>query len=158
MNPVQILETLRALRRIIIARMAPVAIPAHLYRVGTFPLPVFAVAVRVGKGRSVTMPNRRIVPVIDGAGWHRSRKVVVPEGVHLVFLPPYSPELQPAERLFPLINEALANRTFESLHHLEQVLEHRLAALDSDPLLISDHTKFRWWPEDVVPDANRMAS
>lgn len=112
-----------------------------------------AFAAEVGAG-----PNRRIVLVIDGAGWHRSRKVVVPEGVHLVFLPPYSPELQPAERLFPLINEALANRTFESLHHLEQVLEHRLAALDSDPLLISDHTKFRWWPEDVVPDANRMAS
>jgi len=112
-----------------------------------------AFAAEVGAG-----PNHRVVLVIDGAGWHTSSKVVVPEGVHLVFLPPYSPELQPAERLFPLINEALANRTFESIDHLTKVLERRLDALDRDPLLISDHTRFHWWPKDIDPAANRIAS
>lgn len=43
--------------------------------------------------------HKQIVLVLDGASWHRSDKVVVPEGIHLERLPPYSPELQPAERL-----------------------------------------------------------
>jgi len=46
--------------------------------------------------------------VLDRAGWHVSPKVEVPEGVRLIFLPPYSPELQPAERVWPLVNEAVA--------------------------------------------------
>lgn len=41
--------------------------------------------------------DKQILLVIDGAGWHRSNKVIVPEGVHLELLPPYSPELQPAD-------------------------------------------------------------
>ncbi|WP_346294159.1 IS630 family transposase [Sphaerothrix gracilis] len=45
-------------------------------------------------------PHKHILLVIDGAGWHCSQTVVVPEGIHLEVLPPYSPELQPAERLW----------------------------------------------------------
>ena len=44
---------------------------------------------------------------------------------HLVFLPPYSPEVQPAERLWPLSNEPLANRVFPSLNELEEVQAER---------------------------------
>ena len=50
-------------------------------------------------------PNRQIGLVLDRAGWHTAKSLVIPEGNHLVFLPPYSPELQPAERLFPLLEE-----------------------------------------------------
>jgi DDE superfamily endonuclease len=44
---------------------------------------------------------KQIVLVLDGAGWHNSSQLKIPYGIHLVFLPPYSPELQPAERLWP---------------------------------------------------------
>ena len=47
--------------------------------------------------------DKHIVLVVDRAGWHRSPKVVLPEGLHLVFLPPYAPELQPAERRWALV-------------------------------------------------------
>lgn len=60
-------------------------------------------------------PEKRIVLLLDRAGWHTSAKLIVPEGNHLVFLPPYAPELQPAEHLWPLSNEPLANRAFVSL-------------------------------------------
>jgi len=60
--------------------------------------------------------------VLDRAGWHVSGRVEVPEGVRLVFLPPYSPELQPVGqpqgyvlRVWPLLNEAVANRYFRDL-------------------------------------------
>ena len=38
--------------------------------------------------------------------------VEIPEGIHLEFLPSGSPELMPAERLWPLTNEAVATRLF----------------------------------------------
>ncbi|MBA3325241.1 MAG: transposase, partial [Rhodobacteraceae bacterium] len=38
--------------------------------------------------------DRIIILVLDGAGWH-TEPLVVPEGIRLVFLPPYTPELQP---------------------------------------------------------------
>ncbi len=96
-------------------------------------------------------PHRQVVLVLDGAGWHTSKKLVVPDGVHLAFLPAYSPELQPAERLFPLLNEALANKCFRSLAELEDVLGRRIVHLVSHPQEVAAHTLFHWWPEDVKP-------
>ncbi len=45
-------------------------------------------------------PEKQIVLVLYRAGWHASVKLRVPEHVHLLFLPPYSPEFQPAEHLW----------------------------------------------------------
>ncbi len=91
-------------------------------------------------------PDKPIVLVLDGAGWHRSAKLSVPEGIHLVFLPPYSPELQPSERLWPLTNEPLANRSFATLDELEQVQAERCRWLQAQPALIRSQTCFHWWP------------
>jgi hypothetical protein len=53
--------------------------------------------------------NQRILLTLDSAGWHTSNDLVLPEGIDLIYLPAYSPELQPAERLWPLTNEVVAN-------------------------------------------------
>ncbi|MEM9156833.1 MAG: hypothetical protein AAGB13_17665, partial [Cyanobacteria bacterium P01_F01_bin.33] len=56
-------------------------------------------------------------------------------------------ELQPAERLWPLIDEPLAIRNFNDLEALEQVLAQRcryLSAQMSD--FIQGLTDFHWWP------------
>lgn len=91
-------------------------------------------------------PHKRIVLQWDGAGWHSSRGLVVPEGLHLVFQPPKSPELQPAERLWPLVNEALANRAFADLDELEAVLVERCLALSAPPEVIAGYCHYHWWP------------
>ena len=52
--------------------------------------------------------NKRVLLVLDRAGWHIFRQLTLPEGL---FLPAYSPELQPAERLCPLTNEVVANHS-----------------------------------------------
>ena len=56
-----------------------------------------------------------ILLVQDIAGWHRSAKVQVATGIFGEFLPPYSPELQPAERLWMLVDAPLVNQHFESI-------------------------------------------
>jgi transposase len=70
----------------------------------------------------------------------------VPPGLHLVPLPSYSPELQPAERLWPLTNEPLANQSFATLADLDTVLGDRCADLAEQPARIRAYTLFHWWP------------
>jgi len=91
-------------------------------------------------------PNKRIALLMDQAGWHKSAELRVPEGLHLLFLPAHSPELQPAERLWPLSNEPLANRVFNSLDELEQVQADRCRWLQAHPEIIRGRTAFHWWP------------
>src|SRR5665811_1560847 len=86
--------------------------------------------------------------VADLAGGHTTARLVLPEGVHLVPLPPASPELQPAERLWPLVNEPVANRTFADLDALEEVLVPRCRTLRADPQTVSALTHYWWWPSE----------
>ncbi|MFT4041386.1 MAG: IS630 family transposase [Thermomicrobiales bacterium] len=89
--------------------------------------------------------------VVDNAGWHRSPRLLLPPGLHLLFLPPYSPELQPAERLWPLVDEAVANQVFPDITALEDALVARCQVLEAQPARIRAHTCFHWWP--VQPGA-----
>jgi transposase len=91
-------------------------------------------------------PRKQIVLVLDRAGWHSTQRLRVPDHVHLLFLPPYSPELQPAEHLWPLTNTALLNQHFASIEELEDAQAARCVALQSRPDLIRPATRFSWWP------------
>ena len=92
-------------------------------------------------------PTKQIV--LDGAGWHASPKVRVPEYVHLLFLPPHSPELQPAEHLWPLTNTVLVNRHFPSSEELEDAQAERCVTLQGRHDLIRSTTRFSWWPQRI---------
>ena len=90
--------------------------------------------------------DKQILLVLDQAGWHISPAVHLPAGVHLEWLPPYSPELQPAERLWPLTNEPLANRAFADLAALDAVLAAQCVRLTEQPERVRAQTLFHWWP------------
>ena len=54
--------------------------------------------------------------MLDGAGWHTAGEIIVPTNVSLLFLPPYSPKLNPAERLWLHLRERfLSVRLFRDL-------------------------------------------
>lgn len=100
----------------------------------------FAQAIGAGRGKQILL-------VCDGAGWHVSPQVQLPGGIHLHPLPPYSPELQPAERLWPLTNAPLAHHHFQDLDALQTVQAQRCLTLQALPEVIRAHTSFHWWPE-----------
>ncbi len=111
-----------------------------------FELELAAFAHEVGAG-----PHKQIVLVLDRAGWHTSTRLCVPEHVHLLFLPAYSPELQPAEHLWPLTNTVLANRHFATIDELDDAQAARCVALQGQPDLIRSTTHFPWWPTRIHP-------
>jgi transposase len=94
-------------------------------------------------------PTKQIVLVLDRAGWHTSLKLRVPDHVHLLFLPPYSPELQPAEHLWPLTNTALVNQHFASIEDLEDAQFARCVTLQHQRERIRSTTLFHWWPKQI---------
>ncbi len=94
--------------------------------------------------------DKRILLVLDRAGWHTGGEVEVPEGISLEFLPSGSPELQPAERLWPLTNEALANRLFEQISEMEDALVERCVELLDQAETIRNLTNYHWWPQEAA--------
>jgi transposase len=105
-------------------------------------LAAFAHALGAGRGKQILL-------VLDRAGWQVSSQVPVPAGIHLHVLPPYSPELQPAERRWPRTNEALANRHFHDLDDLQTVQAQRCLQLQGRPAVIAAYTPFHWWPQSA---------
>ncbi len=97
----------------------------------------FAKSVGAGSGK-------QIVLVVDQAGWHIAGELEAPEGLHLVFLPAYSPELQPAERLWPLCDEGLANKVFGTIADLERTVADRLVRITAET--VRRLTRYYWWP------------
>jgi transposase len=104
--------------------------------------------------QTVAGQSKIILLVMDRAGWHRSDRVVLPSGIYVEYLPPYSPELQPAERLWSVADEPLVNKSFDKIQELEAVLEERCQILSTtmtEP--IKNLTNYYWWPQNICPDA-----
>jgi hypothetical protein len=84
-----------------------------------------------------------IVMLVDRAGWHMSHQLTVPENLRLLPQPPGSPELNPAEHLWDELREnETANRSFDSLEHLETALCQGLNRLASNPARLRSMTNF----------------
>lgn len=79
--------------------------------------------------------DEHAVMLWDGAGFHTSKRLCVPENITLIQLPPYSPELNPIENLWHYLKSHFwSNRAYADYSELEQAAidAWRLAVLDSD--------------------------
>jgi hypothetical protein len=86
-----------------------------------------------------------IVMVMDQAGWHLAADLAVPANMRLIFLPPYSPELNPAEHLWEALREeCFANDVLADLDQVEHRLTAGLRSLEADPLRVRSMTGFSW--------------
>ena len=59
------------------------------------------------------------VVVLDNGAFHKAKRLKVPDNIILIFLPPYSPELNPAEKMWQKIKRSFTNRTFKTLTDVE---------------------------------------
>lgn len=94
--------------------------------------------------------DRIIILVLDGAGYH-TLPLAVPDGIRLVYLPAYTPELQPAETLWVHVDEPIVNKHFETIAEIDAVVAERCVALANDRDLIRGQAGFHWWPKRANP-------
>jgi transposase len=120
-------------------------------------VPVFEAELAAFAQAVAASPTKPIVLVLDRAGWHSTQRLRVPDRLHLLFLPPYSPELQPAEHLWPFTNTVLLNRHFASIQDLEDMQAQRCLTLQAQRDLVRSAALFHWWPRRIKqrPDPRR---
>lgn len=77
--------------------------------------------------------DRVAVLVLDGAGWHKSKGLRVPGNIRPLFLPPYSPELNPAELVWLWLKEhRLSNRVYADQAELDRAALDAWNSIDAD--------------------------
>jgi len=63
--------------------------------------------------------KKKLFVILDQAGWHKAKDLEVPQNIKLIYLPPYSPELNPVERLWLWLRRHVCkNRIFDSVELL----------------------------------------
>ena len=81
----------------------------------------------------------------DGAPAHRA-KLEIPEGIELFQIPAHTPELNPSERLWSPLRAVVANRTFERIEKMEDVLINEMRDLSNRKEYLSEMTNYHWLP------------
>jgi hypothetical protein len=90
-------------------------------------------------------PNTFCIMFLDGAGWHTAKELRIPSNMKLIWLPPYSPELNPAEHIWRYMRENdFGNDHFDSLDNVEERLCVSLLRLSQQPDLVKSLTCFDW--------------
>lgn len=88
--------------------------------------------------------DKLIVLLVDRAGWHTAKDLILPENIRLFPLPPYTPELQPTESAWPPLREPLANRPLNDLAELETILIERCRFFMKNRSLFKRHVGHQW--------------
>ena len=61
--------------------------------------------------------------VLDNGAFHKAQKLKIPDNIKLVFLPAYSPELNPAEKIWARMKKAFTNKIFHSLEQISEFID-----------------------------------
>ena len=81
---------------------------------------------------SMERPNEFKIVVLDNGAFRKAKSLSIPKNIGLIFLPPYSPELNPAEKIWLTIKRKFENRLFESLEKLGEFISSSLKKITTE--------------------------
>jgi transposase len=71
---------------------------------------------------SLQNPSEFKILILDNGAFHHARSLQIPNNIALIFLPPYSPELNPAEKMWRYFKDRVSMIAYNSLEALQQQL------------------------------------
>ena len=74
-------------------------------------------------------PNELKVVVLDNGAFHKAKRLKVPKNILLVFLPPFSPELNPAEKIWAKLKRASTNKLYKTLNEVSAFIKNQVQNL-----------------------------
>lgn len=81
---------------------------------------------------SIEYPNDYILLVADGAAWHKSNGLLIPQNIEIFSLPPYTPEMNPIEQIWKEIRKCgFRNEVFATLEKVMDRLSDTICSLTS---------------------------
>ena len=86
-------------------------------------------------------PKEFKIVVIDNAGFHSTKNIVVPENIYLLRIPPYNPELNPCEQVWQYIKNRFKNQRFQSMDELKKWLHQTVKTMSKKTIksITSNH-------------------
>jgi transposase len=81
---------------------------------------------------SLTNQQELKVIVLDNGAFHKAKRLKVPENIILVFLPPFSPELNPAEKMWAKFKRAFTNKLYKSLEEVSMFIQSQTQGLKNE--------------------------
>ncbi len=80
-------------------------------------------------------PQELKIIILDNAGFHKSKRLKIPDNILLIFLPPYSPELNPAEKIWARFKRSFTNRLMKTMTEISEFVSNCLAGLTEQIVL-----------------------
>lgn len=79
-------------------------------------------------------PGEFKIVVLDNRAFHKAKSLIIPYNIVLLFLPPYSPELNPAEKVWQHIKRCFTNKCFKTLSEISLFFQQVIAELSNDTI------------------------
>lgn len=75
------------------------------------------------------------IVILDNGAFHKARRLVIPANIALIFLPSYSPELNPAEKVWWVLKRQLKNKFFKTMEALQDSITTASKQLSNSSIL-----------------------
>ena len=86
-------------------------------------------------------PKEFKIVVIDNAGFHSMKNLTLPDNIYLLNIPPYSPELNPCEKIWQYLKDRFKNKTFKEMEDLKHWLHNQVVAMKAETIKSITHHK-----------------
>jgi transposase len=80
-------------------------------------------------------PTEYKIIVLDNGAFHKARRLIIPQNITLLFLPPYSPELNPAEKIWQNIKRKFTNKHFANLNQISEFFSDAIQKLTNEIII-----------------------
>jgi transposase len=84
---------------------------------------------------SLHNPDQFKIMVLDNGAFHKASSLKIPENIALLFLPPYSPELNPAEKIWAILKRKFTNKIHYTLDQVSEFIVHAIQGLSSKQII-----------------------
>jgi transposase len=88
-------------------------------------------------------PEELKIIVIDNAAFHSTKDIVLPQNIVLMPIPPYCPELNPAEKVWQWMKDKIAMKIFDTLETLENKMDQIIENIEGE--LIKSITGYEFY-------------
>ena len=77
-------------------------------------------------------PHEFKIMVLDNGAFHKAKSLIIPCNIGLLFLPPYSPELNPAENVWAVLKRKFTNKLHNSLEEVSEFITNAIKDLTKE--------------------------
>lgn len=92
-------------------------------------------------------PDEFKILILDNGAFHKAKHLKIPANIGLLFIPPYSPELNPAEKMWRHFKDQIATEVFKSLDRLSDRITEVIKNLKEST--VKSITGYKYYLENI---------